>query len=164
MNSQIKYFPEKYSWHQSKAFPVSFQCHRLSTVIHRQWQESVKCCKQHADGAQWNSCCTNQSNWTYHEMLSRHGWPDSTETHFMALKSMGIPLFTSVTSHLIFAHERCVTSSEHEGTLAWTKAKPSSSRRSHQKTYLPVQVRIHIVFVELAIFVGKDSVPQNFSL
>ena len=38
------------SWHQSKAFPVSYQCHRLSTVIHRQWQESVKCCKQHADG------------------------------------------------------------------------------------------------------------------
>ena len=30
---------------------------------------------------------------------------------------MGIPLFTSATSHLKFAHERCVTSSEHEGTL-----------------------------------------------
>ena len=30
-------------------------------------------------------------------------------------------------------HERSVTSSEHEGTPAWTKAKPSSSRRSHRK-------------------------------
>ena len=78
INSQIKYFPEKYNWHQSKAFPVSFQCHMLSTVIHRQWQESVKCCKQHAYGALWNSCCTNQLNWIYHEMLSRHGWSDST--------------------------------------------------------------------------------------
>ena len=28
------------------------------------------------------------------------------------------PLFTSVTSHLKFAHERCVTSSEHKGTPA----------------------------------------------
>ena len=43
--SSKKYYPEKYSW-QSKALPVSFQCHKLSTVIHRQWQESVKCCKQ----------------------------------------------------------------------------------------------------------------------
>ena len=47
INSQDKYCPEKYNCHQSKAFPVSFQCHRLSTVIHRQWQESVKCLKQH---------------------------------------------------------------------------------------------------------------------
>ena len=46
----------------------------------------------------------------YHEMLWRHGWPDSTETHFMALKSMGIPLFTSATSHLKFAHERIYAS------------------------------------------------------
>ena len=53
INSENKYFSLKikYSWHQSKAAPVSFQCHRLSTVIHRQWQESVKCCcKQHAEG------------------------------------------------------------------------------------------------------------------
>ena len=83
----------------------------------------------------------------------------STETLFMALKSMGIPLFTSATSHLKFAHEWCVTSSEHEGTPGWTKAKLSSSRRSHYTTYRPVQVQIYIVCVELAIFVGKDSVP-----
>ena len=44
-------------------------------------------------------------------MLSRHGWPDSTETYLTALKLMGIPLFTLVFSHLKFAHEWCVTSS-----------------------------------------------------
>ena len=115
-NSQNKYFPEKCSCHQSNVFPAWFQCHRLSTVIHRQWQESVKCCKQHAGGAWWNNCCKNESNWIYHEMLLRHGWPDSTETYFTTLKSMGTPLLTSATSHLKFAHERCVTSSEHEGT------------------------------------------------
>ena len=97
-------------------------------------------------------------------MLSRHGWPNSFETRVMALKSMGIPLFTSATSRLKFAHERCVSSSEHEGTPAWAKAKPSPSRRSHWKTYRPVQLRIYIVCVELAIFVGKDSVPKKFSL
>ena len=47
----------------------------------------------------------------YHGMLSQHGWSYSTETHFTALKSMGIPLFTSPISHLKFAHMRCVTSS-----------------------------------------------------
>ena len=51
INSENKYFAQKYSWHQSKAARVSFQCHRLSTVIHRQRQESVKRCKQHAKGA-----------------------------------------------------------------------------------------------------------------
>ena len=56
-------------------------------------------------------------------MLTQHGWPDSTETHFTALKSLGIPSFTSSTLHLKFAHERCLTSSEHEGTPASTKAK-----------------------------------------
>ena len=51
----------------------------------------------------------------------------------------------------------------HEGTPAWTKAKPSSSGRSHLKTYRPVQVRIYTICVELAIVVRKDSVPQKFS-
>ena len=96
-------------------------------------------------------------------MLSRHGWPDSTETHFMALKSMEIALFTSATSHLNFAHERCLMSSKHEGTPAWTKAKPSSSRRSHLKAYRPVKIWIYIACVELVFFVGKDRVPQKFS-
>ena len=50
INSEDKCFPQKHSWHQSKTAPVSFQCHRLSTVIHRQWQESVKCCNLHAKG------------------------------------------------------------------------------------------------------------------
>ena len=48
-------------------------------------------------------------------------------------------------------HERSVTSSGHEGTPAWTKAKPSSSRRSHRKTYRP------------SIFIGKDSVHKKFN-
>ena len=50
INSENKYFPQKYSWHQSKSAPISFRCHRLSTVINRQSQESVKC-KQYAKGA-----------------------------------------------------------------------------------------------------------------
>ena len=50
-------------------------------------------------------------------MLSWHGWPDSTKTHFMALKSMGIPFFTSGTSHLKFVHELLVMSLEHEELL-----------------------------------------------
>ena len=49
------------------------------------------------------------------------------------------------------------------GTPAWTKANPSSSGRSHYKTYRPVQVRIYTIYVELAIFVRKDSVPQKCS-
>ena len=68
---------------------------------------------------------------------------------------MWIPLFISATSHLKFAHEH---HGAHEGTPAWTKAKPSSSGRSHLKTYRPVQVRIYTTCVELAIFVVKDSV------
>ena len=60
-------------------------------------------------------------------------------------------------------HERSVTSSAHEGTPAWTKAKPSSSRRSHRKTYRPAEARIYHNCVELAIFVGKGSVHLKFS-
>ena len=59
-----------------------------------------------------------------------------TRNAFTHLKSMQICLFTSATSHLTFAHETSVTSSEHhehEGTPAWTKVEPSSSRRSHWK-------------------------------
>ena len=47
---------------------------------------------------------------------------------------------------------------------AWTKAKPSSSRWSHRKTYQPAVARIYHSCVELAIFIGKDSVPLKFSL
>ena len=61
-------------------------------------------------------------------------------------------------------HERSVTSwSAHEGTPAWTKAKPSSSRRSHRKTYRPAEARIYHSCVELAIFIGKGSVHIKFS-
>ena len=41
INSQDKYFPEKYT--RIHGFPFLISSHRLSTVIHRQWQESVKC-------------------------------------------------------------------------------------------------------------------------
>ena len=46
INTQNKYFPSKYSCHQSKTCPASLQCHRLSAVIHRQWQGAVKCSLQ----------------------------------------------------------------------------------------------------------------------
>ena len=81
--------------------------------------------------------------------------------HLTPLKSVRICLFTSGTSHLKFADERHVTSAGHEGTPAWTKAKPSSSRRSHRKTYRPAEARIYHSCVELAIFIGKDSVHLN---
>ena len=55
-----------------------------------------------------------------------------------------------------------VTSSAHEGTPAWTKAKPSSSRRTHRKTYRPAEARIYHSCVELAIFIGKGSVHMKF--
>ena len=94
---QIKYFPEKYSWHQSKAFPVSFQCHRLSTVIHRQWQESVKCCKQHADGpSQIAVVQFSRTKYTmkcYHDMVDpippkRILWPwNQWESHCLHRRS-----------------------------------------------------------------------------
>ena len=83
--------------------------------------------------------------------------------HLTSLKSVRICLFTSATSHLTFAHERSVTSSGHEGTPAWTRAKPSSSRRSHRKIYRPAEARIYHNCVELAIFIGKDSVHLKFS-
>ena len=60
-------------------------------------------------------------------------------------------------------HEPSVTSSGHEGTPAWTKAKPSSSRRSHRKMYRPAEVRIYHSCVELAIFIEKGSVHLKFS-
>ena len=60
-------------------------------------------------------------------------------------------------------HERSITSSAREGTPAWTKAKPSSSRRSHRKTYWPAEARIYHNCVELAIFIGKGSVHLKFS-
>ena len=75
---------------------------------------------------------------------------------------MRIYLFTSATSHLKFAHERSVTSSRHEGTPTWTKAKPSS-RRSHRKTYRTAEARIYHNCVELAIFIGKVSVHLTFN-
>ena len=43
--------------------------------------------------------------------IHRRGWSHSTETHFTPMKSTGSCLFTWETSHLKFAHERCVTSS-----------------------------------------------------
>ena len=60
-------------------------------------------------------------------------------------------------------HERSGASSAHEGTPAWTKAKPSSSRRSHRKTYRPAEARIYHSCVELAIFIGKGCVHLKFS-
>ena len=59
-------------------------------------------------------------------------------------------------------HERSGTSSGHEGTPAWTKAKPSSSRRSHRKTYRPAEARIYHSCLELAIFIRKGSVHMQF--
>ena len=46
-------------------------------------------------------------------------------------------------------HERSITSSGHKGTPAWTKAKPSSSRRSHRITYQPSEAQIYHSFVDL---------------
>ena len=60
-------------------------------------------------------------------------------------------------------HERSVTSSGHEGTPTVTKAKPSSSKRSHRKTYRTAEVRIYHSCVELAIFIGKSRVHLKFS-
>ena len=60
-------------------------------------------------------------------------------------------------------HERSVTSLAHEATPAWTKAKTSSSRRSHRKTYRPDEARIYHSCVKLAIFIGKGSVHLKFS-
>ena len=56
-----------------------------------------------------------------------------------------------------------VTSSGHEGTPAWTKAKSSPGRRSHRKTYRPAEARIYHSCVELAIFIRKGSVHLKFS-
>ena len=91
-------------------------------------------------------------------MFSRHGWPDSTKTHFTALKLMGIPLFTSATSHVKFAHERFVTASEHKGTPAWNfikQAIPLKDMPNYSSTDI-----CHSC-VELSIIVGKDSVRQK---
>ena len=52
----------------------------------------------------------------------------------------------------------------HEGTPAWTKAKPSWSGRSHWKTYRPVQVRIYTICVELAIFHSKGQCATEIQL
>ena len=76
----------------------------------------------------------------------------------MPLKSVRIPLFTSARLHLKFAHKRIVTSSGHEGTPAWTKAKPSLS--IHRKTYRPAEARIYHSCVELAIFIGKECASE----
>ena len=99
----------------------------------------------------------------YYEIFSRYGSSHSAETHLTPLKSVRNYLLTSATSHLNFAYERNVTSSGHEGTPAWKKAKPSSSRRSHRKTYRPAEARIYHRCVELVISIGKDSEHLKFS-
>ena len=104
-----------------------------------------------------------QSDRIYYEIFSWYGWSHSTETHLTSLKSAWMYLFASATSHLDFAYERSVTSSRHEGTPAWTKAKPSSSGRSHWKTYQPAEAQIYHSCVELAIFIVKDSVQVKFN-
>ena len=65
---------------------------------------------------------------------------------------------TSATSHLKFERaraERHVTGTR--GNSRLKKAKPSSSRRSHRKTYRPAEARIYHSCVELAIFIGKGN-------
>ena len=75
---------------------------------------------------------------------------------------MRIYLFTSATSHWnSHVHERSVTSSGHEGTPTWTEAKPSSSRRSHRKTYRLAEARIYHGCVELVIFIGRTVCIWN---
>ena len=60
----------------------------------------------------------------------------------MPLKSVRIYLFTSATSHLKFARERRILSSGHEGTPAWTKAKPSRTQTQTRKLFIwQVQVQ-----------------------
>ena len=44
------------------------------------------------------------------------------------------------------------------GNSRLKKAKPSSSRRSHRKTYRPAEARMYHKCVELAIFIREDSV------
>ena len=61
-------------------------------------------------------------------------------------------------------HERSVASLGHEGTPAWTKAKPSSSRRSHRKTYRPAEARIYHSCVKLAIFIVKGQCASEIQL
>ena len=51
----------------------------------------------------------------------------------------------------------------HKTTPAWTKAKPSSSRRSHRKPYRPAEARTYHSCVKLAIFIGKGGVHLKFS-
>ena len=50
--------------------------------------------------------------------IHRRGWSHSTETHFTPMKSTGSCLFTWETSHLKFAHERCVSLFK-IGSSAW---------------------------------------------
>ena len=119
-------------WTQPKACPVSFQWQRLSTVT--------------AASQVLETACRRILITIVLKLvveLSRYVRLSSGDTQFTAKKSMRLSVFTSATSHLKLAYEWCVTSSEHEGTSACTKTKPSSSGRSHWKTYRPVPARIH---------------------
>ena len=132
IKSDNKYFPQKYSLHQSKAAPVSLQCHRLSTVIHRQWQESVKCLNSMQKGpseiAVVQFSRTEYITKCYRNMVDqipqkcilrpRNQW----ESHCLHRQPH---IWNSRTSGASRHH------GAHEGTPAWTKAKPSSSGRSH---------------------------------
>ena len=144
-----------------KTCPVSFQCHRLVTVIYRKLQEPTVRCKLHAEGPPLKKCCTDESDWMCYLMFSWYGSVYSTETHFVCLKSMRIPMFTSANLHLKFVHSQCVMSSENRGTPAWIKAKAVSSSWSQWETYWPVQARIYHTCVELAIFVGRTVCDWN---
>ena len=101
-------------------------------------------------------------NWINHEILWWHGWPDSTETHITALKSTGILLFTSVTSHFnlrtsgVWYHQK-------------TREFPLKQKLNLYQVGDPIKRHTdlfkyrYINCVELAIFIGKDSVQQKLN-
>ena len=132
INSENKYFPQKYSWHQSKAAPSHFNatgCRLWSTGSDRS-QSSVansmqkgpseiavvqisrteyikKCYRNMVDQIPQKRILRPRNQW---ESLCLHRRP-----HIWNSRTSGV-------SHHHGAHE---------GTPAWTKAKPSSSGRSH---------------------------------
>ena len=115
-----------------QAFPctyVSFQCHRLSTVSHRRWQESVKYCKQHAEDPSEKAVV--QISLTEYIMKCYHDMVEQTpqQRNVRPWNQWESHCFGDLTFEIRARAVRHVI--EHEGTPVWTKAKPSPSRRSH---------------------------------
>ena len=129
--SEKIYFLKKIQMTPIPGFPVSLQCHRLSTVIHRQWREPVV-----ELNISWNVITT----WLTRFQRNAFYGPEINGYPIVCIGDLTFEIRAWPVRHVIRTREN-------SRLTCLNKPKPSSSRQS----YIP---SCHNC-VELAIFVGK---------